>query len=309
MRVTVTSLLAVLLATPLVLLAGPSSAQPAVRHGFVWDAGERQAPRIKIVAAGPDGSDQRVIFQRDRGFVTDLELNPRGTEVAMAPFRPSERRAELLVVDVRTGARRDLLAGDRRFEVLGAIGWSPNGRHLVFEGFVDEGKERNGYLWTIGADGRGLRRLEMLPFFDDGERQWVFNRHLPWTRHGIYFNGVEGLMLRSHGDSRQVLAGARLPMLSGNGRWLFVARGEAARPRIWRMHPGGSSLERTAVVWGRTRAGWVTPLAPSRSGDRMLSHVSGPHGNPTVEHDVMRAPRQRDPGLPFLENVYTVDWN
>lgn len=290
------------------LAALQPAADAAVLHRIVWDAGTRDAPRIKIVSAELDGSDQRVIFRRGRGFVTALDLNPQGTEVAFAPFEPRDRPAELLVADVRSGERRDLLADAQRFAVLGGIGWSPDGRRLVFEGWVDEDGHRNGYLWTIRRDGSDLTRRTVLETRGD---QWMSSNHLAWTRHGIYFTGADGLMVLDVGAARLALPRTWSPLVSGDGRWVQVLSwGDGAHSRSLRMRADGSHLTRTQLRQGRSRLGWVHPLALDRSGRQMISEVDPGDGRPVdVVHDATRSPRKHDRRLDFLHGAYVVDWN
>ena len=281
-----------------------------VLHRVVWDASRRQGPKIKIVSAELDGSDRKVLYRRNRGFVLDLTLNREGTRVAMAPFRP-RGRALLVVADVRSGEHTDVLADARRFELIGGIGWSPNGRRLVFEGGVQETSGYAEYLWTIKQDGTDLKRLNKLQWdVDSGEG---FSNAVAWRKRGIYHLNDRGLVVLRDGKDRLLVRNARRLYISGNGRWLFVHRG-TGMGSYRRLRPSGEGLKRiVSKISPNPRMGYMMPIVPDYSGRRLLTRADGPRGGgispSTFVHPATRAPRPSDPQLQFTDSAYVVTWN
>ena len=110
---------------------------------FVW-IGERLIVFVRLgatqglYAVGIDGRAPRRLL---RGAVEHVAASPDGTRVVCG------RRGRLWIVDVNTRVARLLARGPRNANPA----WSPDGRTIAFR--------RDHALWTIRADGGGLRRI------------------------------------------------------------------------------------------------------------------------------------------------------
>jgi hypothetical protein len=305
-------------AAPAVSPAASPAVSPAARaqvlHRVVWDESRRDGPAIDLRSANPDGSDERRIYRRAKGFVLDLTLDRAGRRVALAPFAPRGAQAELVVVDVLTGEHHDVLADDERIDSVDGIGWSPDGRRLAFEGSFGDPEHRQRWLWTVGADGTGLRKVHRLELFSNED--YHPSNALAWTRRGILFVGHRGITLLRDGREQVVARGGRRLAISGNGRWLFVTlwRPAGTGASLWRMRPDGSRRDRVVAELGpNPRMGYLSGLAPDFAGRGLLMNASGPkdhYGAPyVVSHPATRGPRATDPVLDFLGGAYTFAWN
>lgn len=130
----------VLASTGLALPTAAHAAPDASRaddgeHLVVWMK-QKGAP-FQVRAADLDGSDERVIYRLKRErYAGSLTLNGAGTEVAF------------IVSDAFAGAKP----------------------RLVFHGEIMVRGERRNFLWSVRADGGGLRRLAplLLDFVSSG---------------------------------------------------------------------------------------------------------------------------------------------
>lgn len=261
---------------------------------------------MKVMSARLDGSDRRVLLKRSRGWVVELQLDREGRRVAFAPFR-TKRRAGLLVVGVRGGTPRDVLADVRRFEVVSGLGWSPNGRRLAFEGTIERGGGNQTYLWTIHRDGSHLkRRIPLQPRSTSPS--------LPWTSKGIiYPHGQSIRLLRPGGDSELLLRNASDPRTSGDGRWMVVYRiTDRDRTSVWRCRPNGSNLQRLSA-YPDPEVGYLPTVTPSFDGRSLLSPADLPSNGGsdfrTIIWDAGKPPSDYDRVLRFTRGSFVVTWN
>jgi TolB protein len=114
----------------------------------------------------PDGTGARPLGRRFRG-VTDPVWSPDGRRLLAEdgralftlPLSPGPRRAVVRLAADARGAREDPQPA-----------WSPDGRRIVFCQFRD-GLVGRSDVWTVGADGRGLKRITGSPG-RDGDPSW-----------------------------------------------------------------------------------------------------------------------------------------
>jgi len=304
--------LCTLAAAPAASAVPPSGArrsEPTVLHRVVWDQYEKRGTHLW--SANPDGTDRRRIYTRSKGFVLEVTLNRQGTEAALAPLVMSAERAALIVVDV-LGERpsANLIEDHPEIYFVGAIGWSPSGRKVVFEGAVEEGPgDLRSYLFTVRGDGTGLRRVLALGRITDDDVTELDNA-LAWTREGIFHYAQDGLHRFRHGEDPVVLTGVSRQAISGDGRWLFVERLRRQRSALWRMHPDGSGMEKLYAS-NAPGSAYVWSWQPSYDGERTLSvinDVDPPNSYRPVVHDATHAPLATDPLLPFT-GVGAITWN
>lgn len=291
----------------------PRPSAPTVLHRVVWD--EYQRSGTHLWSANPDGSDRRRIYVRRTGFVNNITLNRAGTQVAVAPVVLSADRAALVVVDVLGRSRpRDLLADHPEVRAVGGVGWSPDGRHVVFEGAIGDPDDLEAALFTVRRDGGSLRRVASIgPIGDVADI--VLHTSLAWTPAGIFYYDDSGLHRFRAGESPVVLRGVVGEAISGDGSWLYVERRHGGEYAMWRMHPDGSGLERLYPFnypgYGYESApdeGYTYYSQPSYDGTQMLAQLDGPAGALVLAHQATRAPLATDPALPF-SSIGAISWN
>ena len=284
---------------------------------MVWDQDAKRG--VHLWSANPDGSDPRRIYVRRVGFVSSISLNRRGTEAAVAPTVLSADRAALVVIDVLGGVKpQNLLVDHPEVRAVTSIGWSPNGRALVFEGTVGRASGHlTGYLFKIDRDGGRLRRLEPLGPIDDPV-ELVQDTPLAWTTSGIYHYDEEGLHRFRAGRDPVVLRGVVGQAVTGDGQWLYVERRHGRKYAMWRLHPDGTGLDRLYPLnypgYGDASApgqGYTYYWQPSYDGATMLSQLDGvtsPYLPMVVAHPATRSPEVGDSVLP-VSTFGAVSWN
>ena len=227
---------------------------------------------VGLVAVAPAASAQRpsdrIVFER-RGDLYTIRLGHRPVRLtstaarehqpAWAPHRRQVAfavgRRAVGVMDLASGARRVIARLPDRFDEIGALAWSPGGSSIdiaAMNNFKRDGKYRlNGTVWSVGADGHGLRQvltgqglITGLAFTPVGARvfastEWP-NGVILWHRHaalGVISFAPDGSALR--------VVKATLASdldLSRNGRrvayrgWSRTCHGCG---EIWTMAPNG----------------------------------------------------------------------
>jgi len=118
---------------------------------------DRGGDAVNLLLTDKDGAWPRSLVGLP-GDVRDARPAPDGKSVVIV-FRPVDdpNRWDLRIVDTQTGEIR-LLTGEARQKDWNAR-WSPDGKSIAFI------SQRSGWdhVWTIGADGQGLRQLTQVP--------------------------------------------------------------------------------------------------------------------------------------------------
>lgn len=316
MRVVVGALVALLLSTGPGAPAGTATVvdrPPAAHRGaptdgvrvLVWDATSRG---IDVWASDRDGTDRRRLHHSSRGYNANLTLSRDGRYVALNPYR-SGGPGRLLVVPT-DGSRRavDLLRGADAVIDVGVLDWSPDGRRIAFEGFVDEpsaGLFPPSYLFTIRRDGTGLRRHGRLG--DGTDNGQVFGE-MTWTRAGIVVPTTGGLVLVDGAQRTTVVADAMDVHHSGDRRWIFFRRpvDHGGGQAVWRVRPNGSDLER--VVTGEDGVGDLMGAAPDLRGRHLLNRQYDEGGvRPRMVSFAVADPRETVP-VPVPARAWQFAW-
>lgn len=265
--------------------AAPSSPPMVEAASSVTTAPDPDAGRLVVWNAARRGIDIRskylgqsswvpTLYRKARGTVDNLTLSRDGASVAFGVAGRGLGRGQLVVAATNGNGVRDILRGRQDIVGVGVLGWSPDGRRLAFEGFVDErsaGSFRPAYLFTVNADGTGLRRHHQL---DDGRNNGAVFGEIGWTRRGfVYPDDYRILLLRRDGRVERVLvngSGVGGARLSGDGRWVFYSRASYPDPaRLYRIRPNGQ--DRQPVARGDDeRLGALLGAVPDRTGDRVL---------------------------------------
>lgn len=287
--------------TPVAGMATSAAATPDPDAGrlVVWNAARRGVDiRAKYL-----GQSHWVttLYRKGRGTVDNLTLSRDGASVAFGV-----RRGGLVVAATNGNGVRDILRGRQGIVGVGVLGWSPNGRRLAFEGFVDEesaGSFRPAYLFTVNVDGTRLRRHRQL---DDGRNNGAVFGEIGWTRAGfVYPDDYRILLLRRDGRVERVLvtgAGTGGARLSGDGRWLFYSQIAYPAPaRLYRIRPNGQ--DRQLVARGDDeRWGQLLGAVPDRTGERVLDF----DGVRVVSFSVTEPREVADVPIPGTTSI--VDW-
>lgn len=235
---------------------------------LVWDA----APKgVDVWAADADGSDRRRLHHGSRGSLTNLTLSRDGRQVALNPDRRGGPGRLLVVATDGSSRAVDLLRGRDPVVGVGVLDWSPDGRRIAFEGFVDApsaGPFPPSYLFTVRVDGTGLRRHGRLG--DGSDNGQVFGQ-MTWTRRGIVVPTTEELLLVDGPRRRTIVARASDAHHSGDRRWIFFRRpvDTGAGQTLWRVRPDGRGLQQVAT--SDDGVGDLLGAAPDLRGRRILN--------------------------------------
>jgi Tol biopolymer transport system component len=107
-----------------------------------------------VVFHNLDSGRERKLYENP-GLTGYLALCPRGERLAVGLDDP-ERGASLMVIDVSSGAARQLLKLAEPGSIRGHFDWSSDGRHVYYM----KGEDKTGTsLWRIGTQGGGPERL------------------------------------------------------------------------------------------------------------------------------------------------------
>ncbi|GAB3774345.1 hypothetical protein FB382_003728 [Nocardioides ginsengisegetis] len=280
-----------------------------VAHRVVWDARHRGG--YELWSSTVAGKNKVKLASSAKGYVANLALSPDGSRLAFAPDFHA-RRSPLLLTRSTGGSVVNLLVRHRRFESIGSIGWSRNGRRLVFEGSIDApstGSFYPTYLWTIHADGSQLHRRALL---DSGQGAGVqLYGDLWWSAAGIiYSDGIDIRLLRE-GRSTVLIRRGHQMYISGNGHWLVFRRfgRNSDSQAIWRAHPDGSHLERL-MSWPETPVGYDAGWVPNYDGSRLLGTRVADLGQGRTETVTYRPHSPHHPHVFEADGAaWTVDWN
>lgn len=263
-----------------------SAATDQVERRVVWDDDTPRRPGLHLFSAELDGSGRQRLFTSKKGFATALVLDRRGRRVAFAPCCQASLPL-LVVVPVLGGKALRPLARHPAFYFVGGIGWSPDGRRLVFEGDTDRGGVLRSALWTVRPDGSGLRRLLRLPA-PRSNRSFI-NDALGWTRAGVLYSDGHRLRVASGGTSTVLLRRVRSVRVSGNGRRMVLLRPTRNGAWWWVGNVDGSGLRRVAPFASadRDRTSYWT-VTPGFGGGSVLAVRVRPDPSTGGSYDVVR---------------------
>jgi TolB protein len=152
--------LLVALATALIGAPSPGAAAQSPNGEIVFDVYDARADAADLYTVDPAGGRQRVLV-RSKADETQGAFSPDGTRLVFARIL-GHGRADLFVADA-DGGNITKLIGDGRW-YMDPI-WSPDGKRIAFFSERDDAKPGADEppppteLYTIGADGKNLRRL------------------------------------------------------------------------------------------------------------------------------------------------------
>lgn len=265
-RLALATVLALVLVAPATASSGSvpesraSKAEP--KHRIVWDEWKEGRNGIHLRAANEDGTGLTRVYDRKNGFTTDLHVDPTGKRVAFATCC-SDSIPAMIVVSLDGKKVLRPLAHHRKIAFVGAIGWSPDGRRLAFEGTVRRGEKFVKSLWTVRPNGSDLRRV--------ATKREAYDSHigigLGWSKGGIVYTDGRDLYIAKGGRSRRVLRDVSSVLPAGNGRRLLVYR--PGSETTWLIAPDGTHRQRVDMPLEDGVLSY-TGARPDRTGRELL---------------------------------------
>ncbi|MEO9322810.1 hypothetical protein ABFT23_04925 [Nocardioides sp. C4-1] len=226
---------------------------------------------LRIVSARTDGTDRRVIYERTSQDAYNLVLSPDESMVAFAPFDRRGPATRLMVVPTTGGQARNLFPRRSGAIGLGPIGWSRDGRRLIFQSFVEEPAKPQveARLFSIRVSDRHLRRGRPV----NGRALGVASGDVAVTRRGIVTkdgNTIRLFPTLGPGSKSRVIARNAYDMrTSGDGRWIFYTRAVGRHQSLQQVRAtGGTST--TVVRWRLDGLDKPYAFAPDTTGARLL---------------------------------------
>jgi Tol biopolymer transport system component len=208
-----------------------------------------------------DGSDARRLTFTEGVVDFQPSWSPDGQRIVVArgpgttpPDGQLTAPTDLWIIDLASGRNHQLTNSPETWE--GFADWSPDGRRIAFEG--DPSEPGNSDVYTIRADGGGLRRLTSQPGFDgdahyspDG-RTVVFDSDRNGNLDVFVTRDTEAPPLRQLTDDRgDDVAGG----YSADGRFIAFSSPRDSTfgiPDVFRMRADGTqetNLTRTPTVF------------------------------------------------------------
>jgi Tol biopolymer transport system component len=243
------------------IVAVAAGANPRGSNGRI--AYSRENPALGdewVYTANPDGTHERLLSTTPG---EDPEWSPDGTLVKFNPHVEPDGSLAAEIVNVDTGARRDLPNPDpARFNGVFCGPWSPDGSRLACDGMSwDVDPTLNGIYMIRSTDGGGLQRVTSDPFGEDAPTDYSPNgKRLVFLRanfsqpddivFGLFTVKLDG------GDLRR-LTPAGMEMNFEPARWspqgneiVFSAHTPdgSYRSSLWVVHSDGSGLHRLPIA-------------------------------------------------------------
>ena len=162
----------------------PSWSPDGARIAFTRDLG---SCNNNIFVMNADGSHETQVTNRDSPDTTGCQVDPTwgpgGSEIAFLRTNPVSGAAELVVVEVETGAERVISpAGDPggSFEAI-ELAWSPDGSRFAFSAVREEVMEDP----ITGEPEPGGAQYEIVIIEADGSGERVMSAGLPGSRRAV----------------------------------------------------------------------------------------------------------------------------
>lgn len=300
--------LVVALLAALVVPAAPAvaadSSDPV--HRVVWDEWKRDRKGVHLRSALEDGSDRRRVYDLAAGFVMYLSLDREGRRVAFNVCCRDDSPL-LVVANVMTGKVLEPLAGNRRIYAVGGIGWSPNGRRLVFEGWNGEPPHHHKSLWTVRPDGSRLRKI-----LDHPGGRFEENEALAWTPDGILYSTGRRLVSLSGGEEHLVMRRVISVRISGDGHHIVTTRMAKDGSRtVWVSAPDGSDRQRVIGPYSSSLDGdtWWSEVVPNHDATRLLAWRDEGEGASAIVSWEVTAGSDTATELDFASAGSAATWN
>lgn len=259
---------------PVVALAAPErtaverSAPVRTADRLVWAERSSGLRNLHVRSARADGTGVRRVYDNPRGFTMTLVPDPRGRRVAFVTCCRSDLPL-LVVAPTKGGVHLEPLRDHRELEAADGLGWSPDGRSLVFTAIRQVGAARIQSIWTIRLDGTGLREILALGdvLSDDGPGT---GSTIAWTRRGIFYTD-RGELRRAHDQtSSLVMREVASVRASGDGSRLLLVTGGRERRQLWMARSDGGGARKVAA-WRLDGAYAYGDVTPNRDGSRLLA--------------------------------------
>lgn len=204
-----------------------------------------------------------------------------------------DRRAHIFVIDLKTGAARQITSGDARND-LAPIDWSPDGRMLAFAGQrLDTDEEADGDIWTVPADGGAVTKVSDVQY-RAGEPRWSPDgQHIAYIASADWAATPKIRIAPATGGRSMVVANDFTFMTeltwATDGRSLFVAAPVKGEDHLFRVDVTTGKV--SSVTRGpravrhvdiNEKAALIAYVVsdPTRPGDICVADLEGRHERP-----------------------------
>jgi Tol biopolymer transport system component len=234
------------------VISGPAGAKIQPNGRIVFTRYDVRVGGVVSYTMDPDGSHVQQLFFN--GHSEWPHWSPDGSQIAI--FCCDDGMVAH-IVDVDTGAFRELAPSDPTLENHCGFAWSPDGSLLACSGFGLTDPRRNGIYTIRASDGHGVTQITSNPggednpgdFSPDGSRI-VFERNDPQG------NGLGLFVVRLDGGGIRRLTPRSMVVDGFGGSWsptgnhiVFVARTDQGHRRaIWEVNADGSGLHQLPVT-------------------------------------------------------------
>jgi dipeptidyl aminopeptidase/acylaminoacyl peptidase len=254
-----------------------------------------------ILAVTPEGE---LLFQLDKSYRgREPAWSPDGSQLAFAAQDWQTKQSALHIADLRGGVSPALLTNQTYVE---DISWSPDGRHLLFEGLS---AEKSAELFFINADGSGLRRLTFTKGMDGDGRLSPDGRQIVFAS---YRNGGRDIYLMdSDGSNERQLtrnsADDINPAWSPDGRWIVFASNRSSNltmSSVYNLYTMSADGSNQCQLTQGEHSEWEPVWSPD---GQWIAYVSWLQG----EVYLVRPNGQDFRTLPLpveVKYVFTLDW-
>lgn len=252
----------------------------------------REIQKAALVRDNPLLNGHPILFTTRAQYRSDHHNTATIFQTGEVNRQKYDTQGAMKALDVKTGAVRVIVP-----ELPGRTIRDPeldyDGRRIVFS--MREGRDADYKIWTVNADGSGLRRLTSAPGVADIDPVWLPDGGIVFssTREPKYCMCNRHIMCnlyRMEGDGANIIQIGKSTLFEGHSallpdgrvlydRWEYVDRNFGDAQGLWVCNPDGTGH---AIYWGNntTSPGAVLNARPLDGGSRVIAVFGACHDRP-----------------------------